>query len=269
MLMMGQTSEDDLRAAFLEQAQALARAGVDGLVIETMSDPAEAVLAVAAAKETGLPVVACMTFDSGAKLDRTMMGTTPEQAAAQLLAAGADSVGSNCGHGIEGMLEICRRLHAASGRPVWIKANAGLPKMHEGKAIYAQTAEEFAGHVPALIAAGAGMIGGCCGTTPEFVIAVRRQLDSRATDDRGERGITQRREGAKGGGKSKEIGTDIETPAVVCVFVALLLLSVLLRACVRPVAAVVSLRDGSSRAVCRNLRLLFRLHPLISPEGGN
>ncbi len=172
MLMMGQTSEDELRAAFLEQAQALARAGVDGLVIETMSDPAEAVLAVAAAHETGLPVVACMTFDSGAKLDRTMMGTTPEQAAEQLLAAGADCVGSNCGHGIEGMLEICRRLHAASGRPVWIKANAGLPKMQDGKAIYAQTAEEFADHVPALIANGAGMIGGCCGTTPEFVIGV-------------------------------------------------------------------------------------------------
>ena len=180
MLMMGQTSEDDLRAAFVEQAQALARAGVHGLVVETMSDPAEAVSAVAAAHETGLPVVACMTFDSGAKLDRTMMGTTPEQASEQLLAAGADCVGSNCGHGIEGMLEICRRLHAASGRPVWIKANAGLPKMQDGKAIYAQTAEQFAGHVPALIANGAGMIGGCCGTTPEFIVAVRRQLDRRA-----------------------------------------------------------------------------------------
>lgn len=180
MLMMGQTSENDLRAAFVEQAQALARAGVHGLVVETMSDPAEAVAAVAAAHETGLPVVACMTFDSGAKLDRTMMGTTPEQASEQLLAAGADCVGSNCGHGIEGMLEICRRLHAASGRPVWIKANAGLPKMQDGKATYAQTAEQFAGHIPALIANGAGMIGGCCGTTPEFIVAVRRQLDRRA-----------------------------------------------------------------------------------------
>jgi methionine synthase I (cobalamin-dependent) len=141
-----------------------------------MSDPAEAVLAVAAAHDTGLPVVACMTFDSGAKLDRTMMGTTPEQAAERLLAAGADCVGSNCGHGIEGMLEICRRLHAASGRPVWIKANAGLPKMQAGKATYAQTAEQFASHVPALIAHGAGMIGGCCGTTPEFVVAVQRKI---------------------------------------------------------------------------------------------
>ena len=92
-----------------------------------MTDPAEARLAVAAAKQTGLPVVACMTFDSGAKLDRTMMGTTPEQAAEQLLEAGADVVGANCGQGVAGFVEICRRLHAASGRPVWVKANAGLP----------------------------------------------------------------------------------------------------------------------------------------------
>ena len=116
MLMMGEVSEDDLKAGFSEQARAMADAGADGIVVETMTDPAEACLAVAAAKETGLPVVACMTFDSGAKLDRTMMGTTPEQAAEQLLEAGADIIGSNCGQGVAGFVEICRRLHAASGR---------------------------------------------------------------------------------------------------------------------------------------------------------
>jgi len=92
MLMMGEASEDDLRAAFAQQARAMADAGADAIVVETMTDPAEARLAVSAAKETGLPVVACMTFDSGAKLDRTMMGTTPEQAAEQLLDAGADMI---------------------------------------------------------------------------------------------------------------------------------------------------------------------------------
>ena len=142
------------------------------IVIETMTDPAEARLAVAAAKETGLPVVACMTFDSGAKLDRTMMGTTPEQAAEQLLEAGADVIGSNCGQGVAGFVEICRRLHAASGRPVWVKANAGLPEMRDGKTHYAQTAEQFAAYVPQLVAAGAGFIGGCCGTSPEFICAI-------------------------------------------------------------------------------------------------
>ena len=122
-----------LLAAFSEQARAMADAGANGIVIETMTDPAEARLAVAAAKETGLPVVACMTFDSGAQLDRTMMGATPEQAAEQLLEAGADMIGSNCGQGVAGFVEICRRLHAASGRAVWVKANAGLPQMRDGK----------------------------------------------------------------------------------------------------------------------------------------
>ena len=172
MLMMGQVSEDELKAAFAEQAQAMADAGADGIVIETMSDPAEAALAVAAAHETGLPVVACMTFDSGAKKDRTMMGTTPEQAAEQLTAAGADVIGSNCGQGIAGMVEVCRRLHAATDRPIWIKANAGLPEMRRRQDRLPQTPAEFAAYVPQLIEAGASFIGGCCGTTPEFIRAV-------------------------------------------------------------------------------------------------
>ena len=189
MLMMGQVSEDDLQAAFAEQAQAIADAGADGIVIETMSDPAEAALAVAAAHETGLPVVACMTFDSGAKKDRTMMGATPEQAAEQLTAAGADVIGSNCGQGIAGMVEVCRRLHAATDRPIWIKANAGLPEMVDGKTVYRQTPAEFAAYVPQLVEAGASFIGGCCGTTPEFIRAVAEKLKveySGAMDKRSE-----------------------------------------------------------------------------------
>ena len=176
MLMMGETSEEELRDSFADQARAMAEAGADAIVVETMTDPAEARLAVAAAKETGLPVVACMTFDSGAGLDRTMMGTTPEQAAEGLLAAGADVVGSNCGQGIAGFVAICRRLHAASGRAVWVKANAGLPEMRDGKTHYAQTAEQFAEYVPQLVAAGAGFLGGCCGTSPEFIRAVCGKL---------------------------------------------------------------------------------------------
>jgi 5-methyltetrahydrofolate--homocysteine methyltransferase len=176
MLMTGQVSEDALKAAFSEQAQAIAAAGADGIVIETMSDVAEAALAAAAAHETGLPVVACMTFSAGAKKDRTMMGVTPEQAAEQLAAAGADVVGSNCGQGIAGMVEICGRLHAATNGPVWIKANAGLPEMVDGKTVYKQTPAEFAEYVPQLIAAGAAMIGGCCGTTPEFIKAVAEKV---------------------------------------------------------------------------------------------
>ncbi len=178
MLMMGQASEAELRAAFAEQARAMADAGAQGIVIETMSDPAEAALATAAAHETGLPTVACMTFDSGAKKDRTMMGATPEQAAEQLVAAGADVIGSNCGHGVADMVEICRRLRAATDRPIWIKANAGLPEMIDGRVVYRQTPAEFAAYAPRLVEAGASFIGGCCGTTPEFIRAVVERLEA-------------------------------------------------------------------------------------------
>jgi len=179
MLMSGDVTEEELHVAFTEQAEALARGGADGLVVETMSDLEEARIAIGAAKTTGLLVVASMVFDSGKEKDRTMMGTTPEQAAAGLIAAGADVIGANCGQGIAGFVPICARLKAASaGHPVWIKANAGLPEMHEGKATYAMTAAEFASYVPALLKAGASFIGGCCGTSPEFIRALRQTIDS-------------------------------------------------------------------------------------------
>ena len=180
LLMNGDVTETELLAAFSEQAQALASGGAQGLVVETMQDLDEARIAIAAAKATGLPVVASMVFDSGKDKDRTMMGTTPEQAAAALIAAGADVIGANCGQGIAGFVRICARLKsAAGGHPVWIKANAGLPKMHDGKAVYAMTAAEFAGYVPAVLAAGTNFIGGCCGTSPEFIRELHRQLHTK------------------------------------------------------------------------------------------
>lgn len=176
MLMMGAVSPEEVQAAFEIQCRAIAEAGADAIVLETFSDPAEIVLAVAAARKTGLPVVACMTFDSGKDHDRTLMGTTPEQAAQKLTEAGADAIGSNCGQGIEGFVKITARLKAATDRPIWIKANAGLPEMIDGRAVYAQTPEKFAAVVPSLLEAGASFVGGCCGTTPEFIRAVRRRV---------------------------------------------------------------------------------------------
>lgn len=176
MLMMGDKTPDQLRTAFAVQAEALAQAGADGLVIETMSDPAEALLALEAAKATGLPVAVCMTFDSGKNRDRTMMGTTPEQAAEQLTAAGADVIGANCGAGPETYVQICRRLKSATDRPVWIKPNAGLPEVVNGQTVYRLSCDDFASYVPQLVDAGASFIGGCCGTTPEFIRAICRIL---------------------------------------------------------------------------------------------
>jgi methionine synthase I (cobalamin-dependent) len=176
VLMMGDATPDELLDAFRQQARALADGGADAIVVETMSDPEEAKLALTAAKATGLPVVACMTFDSGQHLDRTSFGTTPEQAAEQLTAAGADVIGSNCGQGIEGYAAICRRLKAATDRPIWVKANAGLPQVVDGKTVWAETPEHFASYVPALVEAGASFLGGCCGTGPEFVKAIQERL---------------------------------------------------------------------------------------------
>ena len=177
MLMTGDVTAEELFAAFAEQAAALALGGADALVVETMADLEEAAIAIRAAKTTGLPVVGSMVFDSGKDQDRTMMGTTPEQAAAGLVAAGADAVGANCGQGIAGFVKICARFKAAAnGRPIWIKGNAGLPKMVDGKATYETTPADFAGFVPALIAAGANFVGGCCGTSPEFIREISRQL---------------------------------------------------------------------------------------------
>jgi len=180
MLVAGEITEDELVATFREQARALAEAGADAIVVETMADLTEARLAVTAALETGLPVVASMVFDSGRNKDRTMMGVTPEQAARELSAVGAHVIGANCGQGIAGYVEICRRLHAATDQPIWIKPNAGLPEMVEGKAVYRVTPAEFASYVPALLEAGASFVGGCCGTTPDFIRAIASALRASA-----------------------------------------------------------------------------------------
>jgi 5-methyltetrahydrofolate--homocysteine methyltransferase len=177
LLMSGEVSSEDLLLAFREQALAIAAAGADAIVVETMSDVAEATLAVQAARETGLPVVACMVFDSGKDKDRTMMGTRPEEAALALTNAGADVIGANCGQGIEGFAAICKRLKASTDRPIWIKANAGLPVMINDRPVYKTTAEQFAGYLPALIEAGASFIGGCCGTSPSFIAALLSALN--------------------------------------------------------------------------------------------
>jgi 5-methyltetrahydrofolate--homocysteine methyltransferase len=170
MLVAGEVTEDELRAAYSEQAQALAGAGADALVIETMSDLNDAVIAVEAARATGLQVVASMVYDSGRNKDRTMMGTTPEQAAVRLAEAGADIIGANCGCGIEGYVAIAARLAAATDRPIWIKANAGLPEMIDGRVTYRMTAEKFASEARKMT--GVTYIGGCCGTNPAFIRAL-------------------------------------------------------------------------------------------------
>ena len=181
MLMTGDLTEEDLAKVFHEQADALAEAGPDALVLETMSDLTEAKIALGAARTTGLPVVVSMVFDSGKERNRTMMGATPEQVAEELTLAGADVIGANCGVGIESYVPVCARLRAATDRPIWIKPNAGLPEIIGGNPVYTTTPEEFARHAPALAQAGASFIGGCCGTTPDFIRALLATLGKTPT----------------------------------------------------------------------------------------
>jgi 5-methyltetrahydrofolate--homocysteine methyltransferase len=176
----GDTSPDAVEAAFAEQVAVLAAAGADLVCVETMSDLVEATRAVRAAKAVapGLPVMATMTFERTPRGFFTVMGVSVERAAGGLAAAGADIVGSNCGTGIEDMLEVARAMAKATALPIAIQPNAGLPVTRDGALVYDQTPETMASRVKELLETGVGIVGGCCGTTPDHTRAVRRCVDA-------------------------------------------------------------------------------------------
>ena len=182
VVVAGEIEPAQVTSAFAEQTEALAEGGADALLIETMSDLEEASLALAAARKTGLPAIVSFTFDTGKKRDRTMTGATPEQAAQRMTDEGADAVGANCGVGIGEYVAICRRLRAATTLPLWIKPNAGLPQMQDGVPVYTVAPDEFAQYVPSLVDAGANFVGGCCGTTPDFIRAIGKLSHATETD---------------------------------------------------------------------------------------
>jgi 5-methyltetrahydrofolate--homocysteine methyltransferase len=175
MLLTKEITQQQLKAAFSAQAQALAVEGPDAILVETMTDIKEARIAAEGALETGLPVVASFVFDSGKNRDRTIMGTTIEQAATALAGSGVQGIGANCGSGIREFIPLCRRLASASHLLVWIKPNAGLPEIVAGKPMYRTTPEEFASAARQLFEAGANFVGGCCGTSPAFIRALAEQ----------------------------------------------------------------------------------------------
>ena len=179
MLLMGEVTEADMEAAFAEQIAALLRGGADAICVETMSDPDEARLAVRAARDAGAPEVICtFTFDRTVRGDyRTLMGTSPQDAAAAAMDAGADVVGTNCGNGIAGIVEIVAAMREAAGTtPLMAQANAGLPRAVDGHEVYPDGPDEMAARLDDLVDAGARIIGGCCGTTPAHIRAFRRHF---------------------------------------------------------------------------------------------
>lgn len=179
LLLMGEVTEAQMQKAFAEQAVALEKGGADAACIETMSDLVEASLAIRAVKEnTRLEIICTFTFEKTAGGEyRTMMGVGPAEMAAACLEAGADIIGANCGNGFEQMPAIVAAIRrAAPQAPILVHANAGRPLSRGGQTIFPDTPARVAEQAPAIIAAGANIIGGCCGTTPEHIKAIAEAL---------------------------------------------------------------------------------------------
>lgn len=168
---MGSLLLEDLIDVYKEQIQCLEKAGVDLLVIETMLSLQECRAALIAAKETtDLAVMITLTFGDDGK---TLFGTEPEAALVVLQSLGAAAVGVNCSAGPDRMLPIIKAMKHYAEIPIIAKPNAGLPALtQEGKTEYDMEKEDFVFHMKALVEAGAGIVGGCCGTTPEFIQAL-------------------------------------------------------------------------------------------------
>jgi len=180
ILITGDVTPEELYNNFKEQAVALEKGGADAICIETMSDIDEAVQAIKAAREnTDLEVICTFTFERTVQGDyRTMMGVSPVEAARAAMEAGADIIGTNCGNGFERMIDIVKEIRTtAPDIPVLVHANAGLPKNIDGMDVFPDTPEQMASLVPDLVDAGANIIGGCCGTTPDHIRAIKQAVE--------------------------------------------------------------------------------------------
>lgn len=179
LLMMEEVTEDELYEAFKEQSMALEAGGVNAIMIETMTDLDEARIAVKAAKEnTNCEVFCTMTFQKiiGGEF-RTMMGISPSEMAETIVEAGADLIGTNCGNGMEDMIGMVKQIRTVNSTiPVLVHANAGMPCYVDGKTTFPESPEDMAARVNAIIAAGANIVGGCCGTTPEHIRKIREAI---------------------------------------------------------------------------------------------
>lgn len=167
---VGDSSPEEMQDAFYRQAKVLIEGGVDLILIETMYSLDEAVAAVhAVRKESDILLAASMTFNLTEMGYYTIMGETVDQCASTLSEAGADIIGANCTLGSPDMIELTKELRAATDKPILIQPNAGKPVTDEGPTYYQQTPAEFAQDLKLIKEAGADMVGGCCGTNPEFI----------------------------------------------------------------------------------------------------
>lgn len=181
LLMMEEVTEEELYEAFKDQSVALEAGGADAIVVETMTDLEEARIAVKAAKEnTSCEVICTMTFDKTVTGEfRTMMGISPSEMVDTLIDAGASVIGANCGNGIADMIGIVKEIRQTNADiPILIHANAGMPHYHDGETVFPETPADMAALVQDIIDAGANIIGGCCGTTPDHICEVHKVVHS-------------------------------------------------------------------------------------------
>ncbi len=173
----GTLSEEEAFDGFRLQAEALAAGGVDGLLVETMTDLGEAVTAVRAAGGTGLPVVATMTFGppDGEQFPNTCREI--DRAARELQEAGACGLGANCGTGPEPLVETVRILRSATRLPIVVQPSCGVPRQEAGKLLFPVDPEDMARFIADFVQAGATWIGGCCGTTETHIRAMAREVE--------------------------------------------------------------------------------------------
>ena len=178
----GDLTETDARAALEEQCAALVAGGVDAIIIETQTGLEELGLAIDAAKAAGAPsIIASLAYDLSmdGTFYKTMMGVSPEQAAEFIAERGAHIVALNCGTGMDmtGAAKVARIYRETCSLPIMVQPNAGLPVLENLKAVYKQLPADMAAGVPAALAAGANIIGSCCGSTPDHTRAIREQVD--------------------------------------------------------------------------------------------
>lgn len=172
---LGEVAFDKMKDAFREQAEALVLAGADLISLETFLDIKECRAAVIAIREVSrdIPIIAMLTFDDNG---RSVLGTPPEAAAITLAAAGADIIGSNCGLGVDGIYDILRKMRSVTDLPLISQANAGLPQLLGDKTVFPGTPEEMVAYHDRMIELGVRVIGGCCGTTPAHIKAMKEAL---------------------------------------------------------------------------------------------
>jgi len=177
---LGELSFDDAVAIFREQARALLKGGADLFSIETMMDLREIKAAVIAIKEvTDRPIMAMMTFEQSI---RTVFGTPPEAAAIVLGGLGVDVIGTNCGLGAQGVFEVLKKMSSVTNRPLISEANAGIPVLKDGVSVFPSSPQDHIKYLTESIALGVRVIGGCCGTTPEHIKAVKNAIHSSGID---------------------------------------------------------------------------------------